>query len=69
MTTAKSAEEPQSNSTVSQKGGPTDTTGGKVIANYDPDIDYKLEGSDLEIKAFDKEEENSDAEYAKMEQS
>ena len=35
-------------------------------ANYDPDADYKAEGSDPEIKAVKEEEANSDAEYANI---
>ena len=46
---------------------PADATCGEVIVNYDPDIDYEPEGSDPNIKAVHKEEENSDAEYVKME--
>ena len=37
------------------------------MADYDQDIDNKPEGSDLDIKAVNKEEENSDVEYAKIE--
>ena len=42
-------------------------TGGKAVADYNPDVDYKPEGSDHEIDAFNEEEENSNAEYANME--
>ena len=60
-------EEPQINISVPQQEGQAEATGGKVVADYNLDVDYKPEGSDLEIKAVDdKEEENSDAEYAKM---
>ena len=40
---------------------------GKDIADYEPVIDYKTEGSELEIEPVDhvEEELNSDAEYEK----
>ena len=56
-------EQPETN----QQEGPTDATRGKALADYDLDIYYKTEISDTDIKAINKEEENSDAEYAKME--
>ena len=37
------------------------------MANYYLDVNYKLEGSDPDVKAVNEEEENSDAEYTKME--
>ena len=61
------AGEPKMKVSAPQEGGQADTTRGKDIADYNPDIDYKPEGSDPDMKAFDEEEENSDAEYAKME--
>ena len=38
----------------------------KVIADYDPDINYEPEESDPDIKAVNEEEENSEAEFAKI---
>ena len=54
------AEELESNSSVPQ------AKGGKVIADYDPDVDYNPEGSDPDVEAVNEEEKNFDAEYAKM---
>ena len=62
------AEKPESNSSVPQQEGHTDTTGGKAVADYDPDIDYQPEGSDPQIEAVNKEEEISDAVHGKMRQ-
>ena len=61
------AGEPETTVSVPQQGGEAEATRGKAIADYDLDIEYKPEGSDPDIKAADEEEENSDAEYAKME--
>ena len=41
--------------------------GGKAIADYNPDVDYKPEGSDPEIETVNEDKENSDAEYVNME--
>ena len=60
-------EEPETNTNVSQQEEQTDASEGEVVADYDPDVDYKPEGSDPEIEALNGEEENNDAEYAKME--
>ena len=60
------AEEPEANVSVPQQGGQVDAISGKDLANYNPYVDYKPEGSDADIKAVDEEQENSDAEYAKM---
>ena len=60
-------DEPKSNSNIPQQGGHADAMGDEVIADFDLDVDYKPEGSGPEIKAVNKDEENSDAEYAKME--
>ena len=60
------AEEPKTNVSVAQQGGQEDTTSGKAIADYDFVIDYEPEGSAPDIKEVDEEEENSDAEYAKI---
>ena len=59
-------EESETNVSVSQQEGQADATRGKAIADYNLDIDCEPEGSDPEIKAVDKEEDNSDAEYVKM---
>ena len=59
--------EPDTNISVPQKGGQRVTKERKAIANYDLDIDYKPERTDLGIKAVHEEEEDSDAEYKKME--
>ena len=61
------AREPQTNVSVPPHQGQADTTRGKAIADYNLDADYKPEGSDPDVKAVNKEEENSDKEYAKME--
>ena len=58
-------EEPETNISVPNKRQ-SDTTGGKVIADYDLDVDYKPERSDPVIEAVDEEEEISDVEYGKM---
>ena len=60
-------EEPDTNVSVPQQEGQADATSGDDIEDYDLDIDYELEGSDPDIEAVNEEEENSDAEYAKME--
>ena len=60
-------EEPKTNISVHQQEGQRDATGDKVIADYDLDVDYKPEGSDPEIETVNEEEENCDAEYAKIE--
>ena len=61
------AEEPKTNVSVPQQGVQADTISGKALADYNPDIDYKPEGSDPDIEAVNEEEENSAAEYANME--
>ena len=61
------ADESETNASVSQQWGQADATSGEAIADYNPDINYKPEGSDPDIEAVHEEEENSDAEYAKME--
>ena len=58
---------PETNVSASQQKGEADTTRGKAIADYNPDIDYQPEGSDPEIEAVNEDEENSDAKYVKME--
>ena len=60
-------EEPETNTSVPQQEEQTDPTEGEVIADYHLDIDYKVEVLSPKIKAVNEEEENSDAEYAKME--
>ena len=60
-------EEPETNISNLQKEEQTDATEEEVIADYDPDVDYKPEGLDPEMTAVNEAEENSDTEYAKME--
>ena len=36
--------------------GETNSTGDKAVAEYDPDVDYKSEGSDPKIEAVNEEE-------------
>ena len=62
-------DEPETSTGVPQQEGKKEATRGKVVADYDPDIDNKPEESDPEIKAVNEEEEHSDAEYVKMELS
>ena len=59
--------EPETNPSFSQQKEQTDATRGEVITECDQDVDYKPGGSEPEIKAVNEEEENSDAECAKME--
>ena len=66
MPDAKGTGEPETNVCIPQQGGQTDAMRGKNIADYDPDVNYKTEGSDPDIKAVNEEEENFDAEYVKM---
>ena len=56
----ESTGEPETNPSVPQLGVQRDTREGKAIAEYNMDVDYKSQGSDLDIKAVDEEEENSD---------
>ena len=53
--------EPETNNSVFLQEEQTDTIGGKVITDYNMDIDYKLEGSDPDTEAVNEEEENSHA--------
>ena len=62
------AEEPETNSSVTQKEEWPNTTDGKVIAENELDVAYKPEGSDPGNEPNSEEkEEKSDPEYAKME--
>ena len=61
------AEDPQTKPSVPWQEEQPEATEGKVIADYDLDVDYESEGSDPEIKPVDEEDENSDTEYVKME--
>ena len=56
---------PEINVDAPQQGGQADTTKGTAMAGYHPDIDYKSEASDPDIKAVNEEEDNSDAKYKK----
>ena len=60
------AEEPDTNLSVPQQEEHRDAREGEVV-DHNPDLDYKSEGSDPDIKAVDEEEENSEAEHANME--
>ena len=60
-------EEPQTNISIPQQERQLDAAEGKVVADYELDINYQSEGWDPEIEAVHDKEENSDAEYAKME--
>ena len=62
-------EEPAANVSVLQQEGQANATRGNAIADYNLDVDCKPEGSDSDMKAIDKEKENSAADYAKMELS
>ena len=54
----------ETNISVPQQEKQTDATESEVTADYNPDVDYKPEGPDPKIKAFN-EKKNSDAEYVK----
>ena len=62
----KDIEEPETNSSVPQHEEQIDAAECEVLADYNSDINYKPEGSDPDIDAVHKEEENSYAEYVKM---
>ena len=57
----------KTNPSVPQQEEHTDTAEGKVIADYDPHVDYERSESRNEPDAQGEKEENSDAEYMKME--
>ena len=54
------------NISIPQQEKQTDAARGKVIGGYDPDVDYEPKKSGPEIKAVNKDEENYDAQYAKI---
>ena len=58
----RGAGELETNCSVPQQEEQTDGTGGKVIADYDSNVDYEPEGSDPKIDKVDEEVENSYAE-------
>ena len=60
-------EEPETNPTVSQHEVQSDTTEGKVIADYNSDVNYEGSEPEDEPVAQEEKEGNSDAEYANME--
>ena len=68
MATTKSTEEHQANPSFPQQEEQSDATEGEVIVDYGPDVEYKPEESDPEIKQVDEAEAklNSDANYAKL---
>ena len=61
------AREPETNVSVPWQRRQEGANRGKDVADYNRDVDYNPEGSDPNIEAVNKEEENLDAEYAKME--
>ena len=61
----KGTEWPEYNATVPEKEEHPDSTKGKVIADYNLDVDYEGSGPHNELNA--QEEKEEDAEYAKME--
>ena len=48
--------EPEANVSVPQQEGQIDATRGRAVADYNPDLDYKPEGSDPDIKAVNEKE-------------
>ena len=60
-------EEAERNPSVLQQELQPDTTEGEDIAKYDLDVDYQQSEPKNEAVAQEKKEENSHAEYAKME--
>ena len=58
----------ETNPNVSKQKEWTDVTEGKVIVDYELDLDYKQGGLDPEIEPVDHEgeEENSNEQYSKM---
>ena len=58
---------PETNSSAPQQEEQRDATEGKAVADHDIDIGYESERSDPDIKAVNEVEENSEAEYVKME--
>ena len=63
------AEKLENNPSIPEKEEQAVATEGKVIADYEQDIDYEPERSDPEIKLskHEGEGENSDEKYVKME--
>ena len=61
-----STKEPKTNASVPQQEEQTNTAEGKVITDYNPDVDCRPEGSVPEIEAVNEEEKSSDADYAKL---
>ena len=41
---------PDTNISIPQQEGQADASGGKAIADYNPDVDYKPEGNILKLK-------------------
>ena len=60
-------EEPETNVSVPRQELQPDVIDGKVIADYDLDVNYEGSEPKNESVAQEKKEENSDAEYANME--
>ena len=59
--------EPKTNPSVPQQEEQRNVVESKVMADDNLDVDHESEGSHPDIEAVNEEEENSDAEYAKME--
>ena len=60
-------EEPETNPSVPHQEVQPDAAGGKVIADYNLDIDYEGSEPKNEPVAQEEKEENSNAEYENME--
>ena len=63
----KCAKEPETSPSVPQQEEQPDATEGKVIVDYDLDIDYYGSASKNEPVTQEEKEENSDAEYTNVE--
>ena len=60
-------EEPETNTSVPQQEKQPDAAEGKVIIDYNPDVDYEGSEPKNEPVAWEEKEENSDTEYANIE--
>ena len=59
-------EEPATNPSVPQQDVQPDAAEGKVIADYDPNVNYEGSEHENEIVGQEEEEKNSNAEYVNM---
>ena len=64
---SEDAKEPETNPSVPQQEEHPDATEGKVMVDYNPNIDYYLSEPRNEPVAQEEKEENSDAEHGNME--